>query len=215
MLFEYSNVRDWELSNGKFKANEQRSFMMKPDKENEIIFSDAGKCLGCHSCELACAVAHGEGDLFEAAASGNLFHSRTRVVKAGASSIPVQCRQCENAPCAIVCPTSAMGQENGRVVIDEKNCVGCKLCIKACPFGAITVATEGVINKSEKKKKGVAKKCDLCAGLRDADGNGKQPACVEACPTRAITLVNLEAYRAALLDARAGELACAHNQLKL
>ncbi len=188
---------------------------MKPDKGNETIFSDGEKCLGCHSCELACAVAHGEGDLFDAAASGNAFHSRTRVVKAGGGTIPVQCRQCENAPCAVVCPTSAIKQENGRVVIYEKTCVGCKLCIKVCPFGAITVTTEGVITNSERKKRGVAKKCDLCAGLRDAEGNRKQPACVEACPTRAIKLVNLEEYRAALLDPRARELACAHNCLKV
>lgn len=189
--------------------------MMKPDRENEVIFSDADKCLGCHSCELACAMAHGEGNLFEAVASKKMFHSRTRVVTTGEYTIPVQCRQCENAPCVIVCPTKAIEQKDGRVVIYEKNCIGCKLCIKVCPFGAITVITDGAIQDGKKKKRGVAKKCDLCAGLRDLQGHEKEPACVEACPTGAIKLVNMEKYRAALLEERAREIACAHNRLKL
>ena len=189
-----------------------KEFLMIPDRDTEMIFSDAERCLGCHGCELACAASHGEGDLFEAAASGKKHHSRIRVVRAGAYTVPVQCRQCDNAPCAIVCPTSAIRREGGRVVIHEKNCVGCKLCMGVCPFGAIAVTAGGAADEAGRGGRGVARKCDLCAGQRE--GGEAPPACVAACPTGAMQLVKVEAYRAALQEARAEELARAHGYLK-
>lgn len=186
---------------------------MGKQRENEIIYADPEKCLGCHSCELSCAVAHSQGDLQSAVAGGLSLRSRNRVVMADGVMMPMQCRQCEDAPCVFACPTAAILQEDGQVKIHEKNCVGCKLCVMVCPFGAISVAAEGEPDCKGRTNRGVAKKCDLCADWKARTGKAS-PACVEACPTKAISLVNMDAYRRALLEARAAELAQSHKRLK-
>lgn len=187
---------------------------MGKNRENEIIYADPEKCLGCHSCELSCAVAHGETNLQEAVALGRSLRPRNHVVLADGVRMPMQCRQCEDAPCVFACPTGAILQEDGQVKIREKNCLGCKMCVMVCPFGAIAVAAEEQPGVSSRTNRGVAKKCDLCADYRARSGKAA-PACVEACPTRAVSLVNIAAYRRALLEARAAELAQSHKYLKL
>lgn len=177
--------------------------------ENAVVFCDPERCLGCHSCELACAVAHGGDDLFAAAAAGRTLRPRNRVVAVGEVRMPVQCRQCEDAPCALGCPTGAIVQEGGRVHIREKNCVGCKVCVMVCPFGAITVKNESDGRTGGRTNRGVARKCDLCA-----ETGRSAPACAEACPTKAVTLVDLEELRRTLQEARAAELMKAHTYLK-
>lgn len=182
--------------------------MKKQQRENAIVFSDPEKCLGCHSCELSCAVAHGGYDLHAAAVQGLTLRPRNRVVAAGGVTMPVQCRQCEDAPCAFACPTGAILQEEGMVGIREKNCVGCKVCVMVCPFGAISVKAEADAPPDGRTNRGVARKCDLCART------GREvPACIEACPTRALSLVDLEAFRQSLLEARVAELAQSHGYL--
>ena len=64
----------------------------------------------------------------------------------------------------------------GEVVLDIGKCTGCGECMTVCPFEAIRKVPDG---------KGVVK-CDLCAGRLN---EGLVPACVEACPTRAIELI--------------------------
>lgn len=184
-------------------------------EENVIIYADPDHCLACHSCELACAVAHADGaDLLSAVAGGLPLHPRNRVVMADGVTLPMQCRQCEDAPCTFACPTGACRQLDGRVQIQEKNCIGCKQCVMVCPFGAITVRTEERIGTDSLTNRGVAKKCDLCTDWRA--GNGKtETACVEACPTNAIRLVNLKKYRQALVEARARELAQSHRHMRI
>ncbi|BCR03160.1 iron-sulfur protein [Desulfuromonas versatilis] len=187
---------------------------MGKQRENQIIYADPETCLGCHSCELSCAVAHGAGDLQGAVAGGQLLRPRNKVVLTGGICMPMQCRQCEDAPCAFACPTGAVVQEDGQVRIREKNCVGCKLCVMVCPFGAVSVAAEDKPDGRFRTNRGVAKKCDLCADWRARSGR-TSPACVEACPTRSLRLVDMEAYRRALREARAAELALSHKHLSL
>jgi anaerobic carbon-monoxide dehydrogenase iron sulfur subunit len=184
--------------------------MNKQQRENAIVFCDAGKCLGCHNCELACAVAHGGVDLHRAALERRTLRPRTKVVSAAGITMPVQCRQCEDAPCAFACPTGSIQQLAGRVAIREKSCLGCKVCLMVCPFGAITVKTEaGALAPDGRTNRGVARKCDLCA-----DTGRKTPACQEACPTKAISLIDPEELRQSLQEARVAELAQSHNHLK-
>jgi carbon-monoxide dehydrogenase iron sulfur subunit len=182
--------------------------MKKKQRENAIVFSDPDKCLGCHSCELSCAVAHSGCDLFTAAAQGLTLRPRTSVVAAAGVTMPVQCRQCEDAPCAFACPTGSIRQEDGMVVIREKNCVGCKVCVMVCPFGAISVKPESDSVTDGRTNRGVARKCDLCATT------GRElPACMEACPTKAISLIDLDELRRSLVEARVAELAQSHRYL--
>ncbi len=134
-----------------------------------VLYPDINICLGCKTCEIACAVEHSEGkDLFSALAEG--VKSRMDVVYAGVP-VPMNCRHCEDAPCIEVCPTSAIQRsETGPVVIDISLCIGCKSCAIVCPYGAI---------KFDKR----AFKCDQCVERLEA---GLEPACVEACPVNAL-----------------------------
>lgn len=186
-----------------------------PDfKENVIIYTEPDRCMGCHSCELACAVAHGDGeDIIAATMAGLPLHPRNHVVSFDGVTMPIQCRQCEDAPCTQACPTNACRQANGQIEIIEKYCIGCKLCAMVCPFGAISVRSEKPRAGSSVTNHGVAKKCDLCKDRRAEQG--LEPACVEACPTKAIKLVDMEVYRAELRKARAKELAQSHRSLRL
>jgi Fe-S-cluster-containing dehydrogenase component len=93
---------------------------------------------------------------------------------------PRSCLHCETPACVTVCPTGASYKraEDGIVLVDEDKCIGCKLCSWACPYGA----------REYSAVEGVMKKCTLCVdriyneNLEEAE---RQPACVQACPTRA------------------------------
>ncbi len=93
---------------------------------------------------------------------------------------PRSCLHCETPACVTVCPTGASYKraEDGIVLVDEDKCIGCKLCSWACPYGA----------REYSEVEGVMKKCTLCVDriyntqLPEED---RQPACVQACPTKA------------------------------
>lgn len=147
-----------------------------------ILHVDIEKCLGCKSCELACALEHSESkDLLEAIEEEPLPESRVRVEAARQFSIPLQCRHCEEPPCALICPTKALVKQGIEepVLIKEERCIGCKWCILLCPFGVLSMSRNG---------KAVLK-CDLCSERLQ---KGQIPACVSACPTKALSFKSLE-----------------------
>jgi Fe-S-cluster-containing hydrogenase components 2 len=142
---------------------------------NRFIVADSEKCIGCRTCEVACVVSHQDTQDC-AAVTAVAFSSRIRVIKGGAFTTAVACHQCEDAPCANVCPTQAIRPVAGVWRVEQARCIGCKSCMVACPFGAMQVAV--VAEHAQ------ALKCDLCA--HRADG----PACVAACPTHALSCVD-------------------------
>jgi Fe-S-cluster-containing hydrogenase component 2 len=148
---------------------------------NRFIVADSEKCIGCRTCEVACVVSHQDTQDC-AAVTAVAFSSRIRVIKGGAFTTAVACHQCEDAPCANVCPTQAIRSEAGVWRVEQSRCIGCKSCMVACPFGAMQVA---VVAEHVQ-----ALKCDLCA--HRADG----PACVAACPTHALSCVDPARLRA-------------------
>lgn len=131
-------------------------------------------CVGCRSCELACIVAHSPGRNLLSAVSEEQSPRKRIIIKAQQEgNIPHLCHHCEEMPCVHACRMGAMYRdEMGFVQVDEKECIGCWLCIKACPYDAIT--------KGENRK---IIKCDACKD------NGYDKACVSACPTFAIQWV--------------------------
>ncbi|ALM74618.1 4Fe-4S dicluster domain-containing protein [Thermococcus barophilus] len=134
----------------------------------EKIFIDFKKCIGCHSCEAACANEHG--------GKANIFLTYTSELV----MMSFNCRHCENAPCMIVCPGKALYRdEDGAVRVRYQDCIGCMLCSIACPFGTPEF--------HERLK--VMVKCDLCAHRRK---EGKLPACVSTCPMDALMLMEEE-----------------------
>jgi len=148
----------------------------------KIIFVDLKKCLGCKTCELQCAVAHSKsGDLYKAITEEPPSYSRIKTEQFDNFAVPLQCRHCEDAPCAKVCLTHAIEKlgEEEPVLFTKEKCIGCKLCIIACPFGIL---------RMDKKGK-VIIKCDLCI---ERLKKGKEPACTSSCPTGALKFVPVE-----------------------
>jgi electron transport protein HydN len=109
------------------------------------------------------------------------------------ASMPVQCKHCENSPCLAVCKQKAISRVNGQVIVDKKVCIGCKDCLLACPFGAISLLPFSADGKEVRLPSGegrvAASKCDLC--YQDKEG----PACVRACPNEALRLTDVNAER--------------------
>jgi len=142
--------------------------------EKFIVF-DKNKCLGCKTCELACAVVHSKSkNLHKAVNEFPTPQYRIDVVASGGFSIPLQCRHCDDAPCVKICPTNALiKDESGIVLYKENKCIGCKYCILVCPFGSIKINSKGKL----------ITKCDLCI---ERLKNGDMPACVSSCPTKAL-----------------------------
>ncbi|RJX30918.1 MAG: 4Fe-4S dicluster domain-containing protein [Oxalobacter sp.] len=161
---------------------------------NSFVIAEPDKCIGCGSCEIACVLAHPiDTSGMDVPASVN-FKPRLKVIKGAHAVAPVQCRQCENAPCVNVCPTNALVYDKNSVQLLADRCIGCKTCVLACPFGAMEMTLvpqkrAGATTSSGVTFVSVAHKCDLCVNL--ATG----PACIQACPSQALRLVDPQSIR--------------------
>ena len=165
---------------------------------NKLVIADPGRCIGCRTCEVACSLAHSAPDAL-ATLSPASFIPRLKVVKTATVSTPVQCRQCDDAPCAAVCPTGTLVMGANSVEVIPSRCIGCKSCMIACRFGVIEILP-CELKLSEWQPSGTthveAVKCDLC----ESRGNG--PACVEVCPTKAIYVIDSAVLALAALKRR-------------
>ncbi|MCI8367878.1 MAG: 4Fe-4S dicluster domain-containing protein [Eggerthellaceae bacterium] len=160
---------------------------------------DLKRCIGCQACSLACKQ------------SNNLPDSVwwTRVMTVGGSEMdtaggtypnnylsyaPISCQHCENPACVKVCPVGATYKdpETGVVRQDYDKCIGCRMCMSACPYTGVRS-----FNWEEPKhyldfatgdpdvpshQKHVVEKCTFCY---QRSSQGKTPACMELCPGRA------------------------------
>lgn len=144
------------------------------------IMIDAGRCNGCLTCTLACAAAHSLSQTILGALTEKV-PSRIHVLPVKGKAIPLMCRHCEEPACVDACMTGAMQKDpNTGIVTNEGNeqtCVGCWMCIMACPYGAIT----------QHPFKKIALKCDRCKGR-------EVPACVETCPNNALRFVEVDTF---------------------
>jgi Fe-S-cluster-containing dehydrogenase component len=155
---------------------------MPVETEKGTLVVDLARCLGCRSCEMACAKGHaGFTDIVEAVLSGADLRPRVHVVAAGGHAVPVQCQHCEDAPCVAVCPSGALYRDEDRGIVraNVERCIGCKSCVVVCPFGAVEISKAG----------GQVFKCDMCQNIV---AEGEDPLCVAACPTRARRVASLE-----------------------
>ncbi|MBP2649954.1 MAG: 4Fe-4S ferredoxin, iron-sulpur binding protein [Firmicutes bacterium] len=148
---------------------------------NQFVIADPDKCIGCRTCEVACVQAHRLGQSV-ASLTEKFFSPRLTVIQTAKISVPIQCRHCEDAPCAKVCPVKAIVQRDRSVQVISNKCIGCKSCIMACPYGAIELgAAEADVDGGNKVD---AIKCDLCRDTIDG------PACIKVCPTKALRKID-------------------------
>lgn len=133
----------------------------------KVLMIDHEKCTGCRLCELVCSVKH-DG-------ISNPMRSRIRVVKWEQEGIyiPMSCQQCQDAPCMNGCPVNAISHDEtlNRIEVDYDICIGCRICVSVCPFGAMN------FNTIDRK----VIKCDLCDG---------DPQCVRFCDIKAVDYVD-------------------------
>lgn len=143
------------------------------------------RCMGCHSCETACAVAHSPSRTL----AGALLADKPPLKKIYVEQVdsikaPVACRHCEEAYCVEVCMTHSLHRtEDGLVTNSDRQekCLGCWMCIMACPFG--------VIRQDGSKRRAI--KCD-----RECLDETDTPACVKACPTGALVFSTVADFEA-------------------
>lgn len=144
-------------------------------QESYIMIHDERRCIGCQACSVAC---RSENEV-------PMSVSRLQVhIEGPQGTVPdlyfkyhrVSCQQCEDTPCVKVCPTGAsyIG-EDGIISVKQKLCVGCLYCLAACPY---KVRFVNPVTKA-------ADKCNFCKESRLK--RGMLPACVDICPTNALT----------------------------
>jgi len=143
------------------------------------VYFDSRKCLGCHSCEFACALEHSQSKSISRAFLEEHMPARRRNVRlVDGMCLTVSCRHCDPAPCVEACMAGAMTKDadTGEVRCDADKCVGCWMCVMVCPFGAVKPGELYTL------------KCDMCAERDDSY------ACVEACPTKALFVATQEEF---------------------
>ncbi len=156
------------------------------------IFVNLERCVGCHSCQLACATEHSSGkSLFTAIAETPRPRYRLFVEQAGSTNVPLTCRHCDPAPCLEACIAGAISRDSrGAVVQREDRCVGCWTCLMMCPYGVV----------ARRLEERVALKCDRCP-------DREVPACVGACPTGALMYAEADSFAAGVRKEFAGVVA--------
>lgn len=164
---------------------------------------DLKSCDGCQSqgtppqCTLACIEGHLAPEPMEW-----IEVYENELPGGGTQFIPTPCLHCQNPPCVNVCPVGAtFSTPEGVVLIDQVRCIGCRICMAACPYdrrffnwGDPPVPPEALLadysaDHQIPASKGTVMKCDMCPDVARA---GALPYCAQACPNGAIYYGDLE-----------------------
>ena len=178
---------------------------------------DISRCIGCRRCVYACAAENNQSrdpqvhwirvlqmdkDHGVDFTHADAYYQPDEVPQEGHFYVPVSCQQCQNAPCANVCPVGAtFHTPEGVVLIDQERCIGCRLCMAACPYDRRFFnwgepeqpdwVKESAYNVETQipAMRGTVMKCDFCP---DRTSVGGLPMCVEGCPRGAMWFGDLE-----------------------
>ncbi|MEX2420138.1 MAG: 4Fe-4S dicluster domain-containing protein [Acidimicrobiia bacterium] len=159
-----------------------------------VMVFDLRRCDGCGDCIKGCQIEH-----FLPAEQRWIKVYELEDAQGQPYAMPVLCMQCENAPCVRVCPSRATyHQTEGAVVVDQDICIGCRMCMAACPYDVrvfnwdrqppVPGHEHNTPEFRVPQKQGTVGKCTMCVHLlRD----GRLPACLEACSMKAIYVGDL------------------------
>jgi molybdopterin-containing oxidoreductase family iron-sulfur binding subunit len=165
-----------------------------PDHQWVMVF-DLRRCDGCRDCIKGCQAEHHLPESAEWIKVHEMVDTRGK-----SFSMPVLCMECQEAPCVRVCPVQATYyRPDGVIVVDENVCIGCRMCMAACPYGARVFNWEEQTDISPElhddrpeftvpQRQGTVGKCTLCVHHLEAN---EFPACVESCSMKVIYVGNL------------------------
>lgn len=166
-------------------------------KRRWAMVIDLRRCDGCERCTEACQAAH---YLEPEQTWLKVYPLRT---SAGTEYfMPRLCMHCEDAPCLMVCPVGASFRTaEGVVLVDQDRCIGCRLCMSACPYEARyfnwiepTKRPPGDVPPTPEypapQRKGTVGKCTFCV---HQTSRGELPSCVAACGMEAIYIGDIDA----------------------
>jgi len=136
---------------------------------------DLDRCSGCKACVTACHSLNGL-EAGETWRSVGLLHGGTAEAPMQ-KTVTTACHHCLEPACMHGCPVGAYEKDalTGIVHHLDDQCIGCQYCVFTCPYEVPQYSA----------KKGIVRKCDMCAGRLS---EGEAPACVQACPNEAISI---------------------------
>jgi len=139
-------------------------------KRIKAVYVEQDRCLACRDCERVCFFKETIGNGYQNNMIRIFMDLDEREIYA------VTCLHCEDAPCMEICTVEAIIRDpsTNAVVVDPSLCVGCEMCIAACPYGNIHFDDN----------RQVAVKCDLCGG---------DPKCVKNCMAGALKYGEVDA----------------------
>lgn len=160
---------------------------------------DTKRCIACYTCSMACKIENNlTNDMWwnqvinvggeERDAPAGVYPNLTM------STFTFACQHCENPACVAVCPTGTTykREEDGVVMQETDKCIGCKLCMEACPYEGVRTYLEGEPAyhidfpvggpDAPEHYENTVEKCTFCSGRV---ARGEEPACIEVCPGRA------------------------------
>ncbi len=182
---------------------------------------DMDRCIGCGACAAGCYAENNIGLVGEKrVAQGRemAWLSVERYEDQGDAKklifLPLMCQHCDNAPCESVCPVYAPHHNKEGMNNQIYNrCIGTRYCSQNCPYKVRRFnwfswkwpePLELQLNPNVTvRAKGVMEKCSFCVQrIKDAHNKSKNedrkirdgeiiPACVQTCPTEALSFGNL------------------------
>ena len=164
-----------------------KAALSRPSPDARAVLVDTTNCVGCRSCELACAEANKLPDPpadVDFAALRSTGPDQFTVINQGTVKsaggddrfAKSQCMHCVEPACVAGCVVRALEKKkDGPVIYHADRCLGCRYCMVACPFG--------VPKYEYAKAVPIVRKCTFCA---ERQAEGKPPACADACPNGAL-----------------------------
>ena len=201
----FSQHHDAELVPAQSRYYRDLIPLARPTVGQQYAFEvDLDSCSGCKACVTAChrlnglddgeafrtvgtliatvpAVAPGFAEPVELNLPAMLAATQPGLVESWQQTVTTACHHCIDPACLNGCPVDAYDKDpiTGIVKHLDDQCIGCSYCTLTCPYEVPTFNHD----------RGIVRKCDLCS---DRLAEGEAPACVQACPTSAISVTIVE-----------------------